>query len=348
MGVWGVGIYSNDTAAEVRDICNEIFPFVSVSEGNKIIFNEFHELLSSKAVDDDYASFWYALSDWQWKHGILNDSIRTKTLDLLKDYSGLDDWQKSSSKINIKKRKCVLDKLRLQLSSVQPAVNLPKARLAKPKHKAGDIIVFKTIEEGEDTFNCWVKDGGHTPFLYASSKIRESSMEFSHPVLANGKYLAVLCVGTKKQRHSQYIVNIYDENSVYVFYDYCNTQKPTIDSLRGSGFLPCIIHTYNREEKKVENIGWTYTFTTFSSFRAHSSYGVEMFEKMNFFEEHNRFVTLMDEKEYSNEPILCPDLYHAFSKFFEEKTRLLNLNIEIDNLLDSSKENPILLTELKE
>ena len=36
MGTWGTGIYSNDTAEDVRDICQEIFPFVSVEEGIRI------------------------------------------------------------------------------------------------------------------------------------------------------------------------------------------------------------------------------------------------------------------------------------------------------------------------
>ena len=83
MGIWGTGIYSNDTAEDVRDICQEIFPFVSVEEGNRIIFQEFAELINSNLQDDDYASFWYALADWQWKHGILTEEIRIKAIGLL-------------------------------------------------------------------------------------------------------------------------------------------------------------------------------------------------------------------------------------------------------------------------
>ena len=49
MGTWGTGIYGNDTAEEVREFCNEIFPFVSVEEGNRIVFREFKDILEDVA-----------------------------------------------------------------------------------------------------------------------------------------------------------------------------------------------------------------------------------------------------------------------------------------------------------
>ena len=82
MGTWGTGIYGNDTAEDVREFCNEIFPLVSVEEGNRIVFREFKDILEDDLIDDDYASFWYSLADWQWKHGILCEDIRMKTIQL--------------------------------------------------------------------------------------------------------------------------------------------------------------------------------------------------------------------------------------------------------------------------
>ena len=67
MGTWGSGLYSNDIAEDVRDMCNEIFPFVDIKEGNKILFTEFSEIVNLSITDNDSASFWYALADWQWK-----------------------------------------------------------------------------------------------------------------------------------------------------------------------------------------------------------------------------------------------------------------------------------------
>ena len=35
MGAWGTGIYSNDTAGDVRDACKDIFGYYDVEEGNQ-------------------------------------------------------------------------------------------------------------------------------------------------------------------------------------------------------------------------------------------------------------------------------------------------------------------------
>jgi hypothetical protein len=78
MGSWGTGLYSNDTASDVRDICNEVYPLVGIEEGTRIIMKEYAEIIDDDTIDNDIASFWYALADWQWKHGILSDSVKNK------------------------------------------------------------------------------------------------------------------------------------------------------------------------------------------------------------------------------------------------------------------------------
>lgn len=47
----------------MREFCNEIFPLVSVEEGNRIVFREFKDILEDDLIDDNYASFWYSLAD---------------------------------------------------------------------------------------------------------------------------------------------------------------------------------------------------------------------------------------------------------------------------------------------
>lgn len=344
MGAWGTGIYSNDTAADVKEICKEIFPFVRVEEGNKIIFDEYKELLDQKFVDDDYSSFWYALADWQWNHGILNDKIKKRAIELLEAHAGLADWQESASKADIKKRCAVLDKLLLKLNTPQPNLKLPKASLAKPKHKKGDIIIFKTC--ALDEYGTWCISNLSIGFEYASPAIRESANVLSEPFNATEKYLAILCVGAEKRLYSPYLADVYDENSVYAFYDYCDSQRPSLETLKRCGFLPNITHTSDSERRKVGNFGWAYQFTTYCSFRLNSSYGVENFESMKSFDEFERFHTLLERKPYSNHLIsMRQALYNAFYEFFQEKERLRALNIEVDTLLDTDTYNPDLLFE---
>ena len=118
MGTWGTGLYSNDIALDVRDMCNDVFAFFSVEEGNQIIFREYDEILTSEIIDNDYASFWYALTDYQWNHGILCDSIREKTLELLDAYAGMTEWEEVGNKKDIANRKKVLEKLKEKLRNM--------------------------------------------------------------------------------------------------------------------------------------------------------------------------------------------------------------------------------------
>ena len=144
MGAWGTGLYSNDTSSDVRDMCNEVYPLVGVEKGTQLIIEEYADIVNSDVFDNDYADFWFALADWQWKHGILSDEIRDKTISLLEMQAGIDEWEGT----NVKKRLAVMEKMLGQLKTPQPDVKIPKAKLAKPKHKPGDIVVFRTCDKG--------------------------------------------------------------------------------------------------------------------------------------------------------------------------------------------------------
>ena len=143
MGTWGTGLYSCDIAEDVKLACNDVFAFYDVKKGNEIILNTFKDVVNQECDDNEAASFWYALADWQWKHGILTEEIRTKALMLLENYTGIKEWETFGNTRDVKQRRVVLDKLSRQLLLRQPDVKLPKATLAKPKHKCGDIIIFK-------------------------------------------------------------------------------------------------------------------------------------------------------------------------------------------------------------
>lgn len=115
MGTWGTGIYANDIAEDVKDLCEEIFPFVEVEAGNRIVFAEFKDIVTAPIQDGECAAFWFALADWQWKHGILTQTIHSQAMALLEQNAGLADWQNDGSSADIKRRKQVLERLKLQL-----------------------------------------------------------------------------------------------------------------------------------------------------------------------------------------------------------------------------------------
>ena len=113
MGSWGTALYSNDTSSDVRDMCNEVYPLVGIEEGTRLILKEYADIVNCDIVDNDYADFWFALADWQWKHGILTDEIKSKAISLLEAHTGIDEWEGS----DIKKRLAVMDKLLDQLKA---------------------------------------------------------------------------------------------------------------------------------------------------------------------------------------------------------------------------------------
>lgn len=352
MGSWGTGIYSNDTSEDVRDICKEIFPFVSVEEGNQIIFKEYKELIEQNRIDDDYASFWYALADWQWKHGILSEQIRSKTIELLNMHAGISDWEESATAADVKKRLNVMEKLKAQLETPMPPIKIPKGKLLKPKHKVGDVIIFEAGVKGTKYNDGIWENTRITPYpFYADSIIRDFEMDLTTPIVVENQYLAILCVEISKELHSKYLPELYDEHSVYVMYDYCDKQKPSLDILQQCGFLPRITHEshyvtvevgkmYNR----CYNIRWVYKFTTSSDFK-HNYFGVGTIEKVQCLKETERFHTQLSKKSYSGDSVWELDLDRAFGDFTDEKIRLSALNIDVDLLLDDNVVNPTLLKE---
>ena len=340
MGSWGTALYSNDTSSDVRDMCNEVYPLVGIEEGTRLILKEYADIVNCDIIDNDYADFWFALADWQWKHGILTDEIKSNAISLLEAHTGIDEWEGS----DIKKRLAVMDKLLDQLNTPQPKIKIPKAKIAKPKHKPGDIIIFRTCDKNYDyADSVWnIDECGFTHF-YTDEIANKLPVKISPPYEAYEKYMAILCVGTIRESHSQYVPEIMEEHSIYAYYDYMSTIKPTLDDLKKCGFLPLNLR-YGADANGVGKNTWTYTFNMFAQNFSKKGDSETIIEKIYCVDESNRFQTLFSKKHYDNEYALLPNLYEVFSEIYNEKVRLDTIGIQLDNLLDSNKINPSLRT----
>lgn len=346
MGAWGAGIYSCDIAEDIREFCKEVYPFVNVEEGNRILFETYAMLLKSGIIDNEYASFWYVLADWQWKHGILTEKVRTKTLELLEQYVGLDDWLEIGDALGARKRRSVLDALKLQLGSPMPEKKLPKAKLKKPQHKPGDIIIFRACSrENDPDAYFWSISNLCSHHIFRDPDLAYGPEQVDEPLEAYDKYMAVLCVGTEKQPHSQYLEGLWDESSVYAVYDYLSEEKPTVETLRTCGFLPAHQYFFKDFNRKIHDYcGWTYTLTMYTSLFAERASFSES-EKKTDFGEVARFHDLLNPKNY----LSAPDrdfmaIYDIFKVFWHDKLRLMLAHRPIDNLLSEHITNPQLLT----
>lgn len=340
MGTWGVSIYSCDIAEDVRDACNTVFAFFDINEGNMRVLSAFSDVINQGIVDNEYASFWYALSDWQWKHGMLNINVKEKALNLLENYTGLDEWEGA----DISKRRKVLDQLKEQLLRPQPSTKKPRAKVCKPKHVPGDIIVFQTIAGNEtETYTKWKIESLSPPLFFESSKYRNSQYEDIEGYDASGKWMALLCIGTVKESYSEYVDDVFHEHSLYVWYDYLSYEQPSISDLCTCGFLPYIDWKWKDFNKNItKSIEWGYEFTVVSEKFKESS-EIEVVNVVNMFDEVERYRKLLSKKKYSSDYFGGFTVSDMFTTLFSEKNRATIVGEIYDNLLSSDVQAPQLL-----
>ncbi len=343
MGSWGTALYSNDISSDIRDMCNEVYPLLGIDKGTELIFKEYSEIINSDIIDNDYANFWFALADWQWKYGILTDAIKERAISLLEAQAGIEEWEESGTAADVKKRIAVMAKLLDQLKLPQPKMKIPKAKLAKAKHKPGDIIIFRTGSKGTAEFVWTVEECGFSHF-FASEVADKLPRKLSPPYEAYEKYMAVLCVGSVQEPYSQYVPEVMETHSIYACYDYLGDEKPTLADLRHCGFLPMNIR-YSADAQQMGKNAWTYTFCLFAqSFSKKQTRTEQIIETIACPNESERFHALFDQKRYDDEYMLLPTFFDVFSEIYDSKIRLSLIGIELDNLLDGKQQNPDLRT----
>ena len=125
-------------------MCNAIYDYLSVEAADARIMEEYRELLKLDETEADFTDFWFAFSDWKWKHGILDEKTKSTVLSLIDRHIGIAQWIEEGSNADIKKRTKVLDDLKKRLLSPQPACKIKKKNLGKAKHRPGDLILIKT------------------------------------------------------------------------------------------------------------------------------------------------------------------------------------------------------------
>lgn len=140
MGIWGVGIYQNDLAEDIKTVYMELLrDGKSPQEAYETVLTEFRDIQDAQ---DEVAMFWYALSDTMWSSGTLFDEPKEKTLIILKrEIETLASIKDNTKQVNARMR--VLIALRDRLSSPPPpAKNYRKSRLYTCPWNVGDIYRY--------------------------------------------------------------------------------------------------------------------------------------------------------------------------------------------------------------
>jgi len=349
MGTWGTGIYSSDTAQDLRDDCQEIYSYTTPEEGLEILKKEYPDYFNDKLIDENYASFWYAFADWHWKHGILSEEYRVKVLDLLEKKTGIEEWKESAKASDVKKRFAVLEKLKNQLNSEMPPIKMPKEKLERPIHKAGDIVIIKAY-----TDYTWCASSFYHKRYLCDEKLRLASEDIISPVIGNDKYMAFLCIGKAKMNASRYFPNLYHEYSIYAFYDFLSDFKPTAADLQRCGFLPRydyeVTERFSSLDYKISPF-WSYAYAIYPyELKRKTRKSYSDMDILHLPEEANRFYSLLKNKLYSSDYENTfefghnNEFWHNFIRAYEVKDFLEQNGCQIDNLLNPDIINPEFLT----
>jgi Domain of unknown function (DUF4259) len=136
MGTWGVAVFSDDLAADLRDEFRDL-----IGEGlssTEAVDKLLSEHASSLEDDNEKSVFWLALAVAQWKLGRLEERTKKEALRLIAAGEDLKRWDDPKER---KKRAAILEKLREQLLSPQP----PAKRVARTIKGANDWAVGEVV-----------------------------------------------------------------------------------------------------------------------------------------------------------------------------------------------------------
>lgn len=141
MGAWGTGLFSDDTACDVRDNYVELLgDGLSGPEATERLLLDWS---SSLEDPDEGPVFWLALASTQWRHGRLESQVLQQALSVIDDGKDLVRWKSSQ---DYRKRQVVLSKLRNQLVSPQPQPKRVRKRFRDTNEwEPGDLIAYRLI-----------------------------------------------------------------------------------------------------------------------------------------------------------------------------------------------------------
>ena len=141
MGAWGVAVFSDDFAADLRSdfryLIGEGLTSAEAVDRLKI------EYASSIEDSDEMPVFWIALAYSQWKLGRLEERTKQEALRVIESGQDLARWDDTAYR---KKRIAVLEKVRSDLLSPQPAPKrVPRTIISANDWSIGEVIAFRLL-----------------------------------------------------------------------------------------------------------------------------------------------------------------------------------------------------------
>lgn len=125
MGTWGVAIFSDDLASDIRDAYVDM---LSVGyddlKAEQDIITEFYPSIRNTREEP---IFWIALASIEWKYGRISDFVKSRALEQIENKTDLPYWNERDRN----KREKILDELALKLNQSPPERKKVKSHLSQ-------------------------------------------------------------------------------------------------------------------------------------------------------------------------------------------------------------------------
>jgi hypothetical protein len=152
MGAWGIGIFSDDTASDIRDEWRDaVHDGLDADAATKRLLKSFSDLLDDPTDEEKYNEklFWIALAAAQMETGRLVPYARDRAFEIIVSGGDVSRWLEDGDAASARQRERVLERLGAKLRGPQPK---PK-RLRRPvaysvPFDVGDVVRVRDDRNG--------------------------------------------------------------------------------------------------------------------------------------------------------------------------------------------------------
>lgn len=140
MGAWGVKLYQDDVACDVK---NEYIFKLKVGLSNEVITQN---MINNYLGSEDEIIFWLALADTQWRYGRLREEVKENAIKIIDSGMDLERWKENIDLLE--KRKRILFELKSQLLEQPQALKrVSKLSPYLSPFKKGDLLLYQIKDE---------------------------------------------------------------------------------------------------------------------------------------------------------------------------------------------------------
>jgi hypothetical protein len=152
MGTWGPGIFSDDTACDVRGAYRmALEDGLDDQAAQQQVLHQFAEVLHDDTWNDG-PLVWLALAKTQWQFGRLDDHVKAEALAVIDQGRDLVFWEGSDL---YGYRRAALRRLRQKLTTAPP----PRKQIRPPRHVDPEVVRRRLPYQEGSVFQLPLRDG---------------------------------------------------------------------------------------------------------------------------------------------------------------------------------------------